>query len=263
MNKKTIWYPAPGINSLGRVSPTNAELTADNRDAKAVYPLVQGQKLTIKLDQSDMSAGINAASAADIKALYVNLDSERALESAPSELNAWESYTYTGLNTVVEGSEIEISVDAASAINDIIGFRVYAVNWDGTLVDPDGRAFYVKLGKEASAFEGLALVKTLVSATDKAAISDKVTFAKQASAAKATFTAAKNDETGLKVTLAKADGTAIGNATGLQTGAESANVAAWVTAFTTTDVECTLEMTYTDAYGHDVNVSVDVTVKKR
>lgn len=31
----------------------------------------------------------------------------------------------------------------------------------------------------------------------------------------------------------------------------------------TADVECTLEMTYTDAYGHDVKVSVDVTVKKR
>ena len=31
---------------------------------------------------------------------------------------------------------------------DVIGFRVYAINLDGTLVDPDGRAFYVKVGGE-------------------------------------------------------------------------------------------------------------------
>ena len=226
----------------------NAETyTADNRDAQAVYALVQGQKLTIKLDQSTNMADVNAASAADIKALYVTLDSERARESEPSELNAWKGYTYTGLDKVVMGNEIEISVDAESAINDIIGFRVYAVNWDGTLVDPDGRAFYVKLGKEASAFEGLALVKTPISATDNAATSDKVTFAKQATAAKATFTAAKNDETGLKVTLAKADGTVIGAVTGDKTGTESANVTAWVTAFQTTDglkdIKVTIEPT--------------------
>ena len=29
---------------------------------------------------------------------------------------------------------------------DVIGFRVYAVNYDGTLTDPDGRAFYLAVG---------------------------------------------------------------------------------------------------------------------
>ena len=51
----------------------------------------------------------------------------------------------------------------------------------------------------------------------------------------------------MKVTLAKADGTAIGNVTGDKTGAESANVAAWVTAFQTTDglkdIKVTIEPT--------------------
>ena len=36
--------------------------------------------------------------------------------------------------------------DARSAKGDVIGFRVFAVNLDGTLYDPDGRAFYVKVG---------------------------------------------------------------------------------------------------------------------
>ena len=39
--------------------------------------------------------------------------------------------------------------EGQSIINDFIGFRVYAVNYDGTLVDPDGKAFYVKVGNPA------------------------------------------------------------------------------------------------------------------
>ena len=39
MNKKLFGTLLLG-SILVRVSPTNAELTADNRDAKAVYPLV-------------------------------------------------------------------------------------------------------------------------------------------------------------------------------------------------------------------------------
>ena len=78
------------------------------------------------------------------------MDKQNAVESAPSELNAWNSYTYTGLNTVVEGTSTEITIDSKSAINDIIGFRVFAVNYDGTLVDPDGKAFYVNLGDKSA-----------------------------------------------------------------------------------------------------------------
>ena len=89
MNKKLFGALLLG-SILVRVSPTNAELTADNRDAKAVYPLVQGQKLTIKLDQSDMSAGINAASAADIK---VTIEPTAALNQVIDD----KTYTATGV----------------------------------------------------------------------------------------------------------------------------------------------------------------------
>ena len=58
-------------------SPTNAELTADNRDAKAVYPLVQGQKLTIKLDQSDMSAGMAQMLTMRLHSLLLRLSTMR------------------------------------------------------------------------------------------------------------------------------------------------------------------------------------------
>ena len=83
-------------------------------------------------------------------AMYVTLDTRNAVESQPSEINAWNSYKYTGLNQVVEGTSTQITIDGANVINDIIGLRVYAVNQDGTLVDPDGRAFYVRLGAAAA-----------------------------------------------------------------------------------------------------------------
>lgn len=51
--------------------------------------------------------------------------------------------------TMFTGNEGTIRINSSKDVGDIIGFRVYAVNLDGTLVDPDGRAFYVSLGKKA------------------------------------------------------------------------------------------------------------------
>ena len=76
MNKKLFGALLLG-SILVRVSPTNAELTADNRDAKAVYPLVQGQKLTIKLDQSDMSAGMAQMLTMRLHSLLLRLSTMR------------------------------------------------------------------------------------------------------------------------------------------------------------------------------------------
>ena len=82
---------------------------------------------------------------------YVVLDKTHAIESIPSEENAWLSYDITGLNTMTKATEaLDITINSASAKGDIIGFRVYAVNYDGTLADPDGRAFYVCPGDPAN-----------------------------------------------------------------------------------------------------------------
>ena len=86
------------------------------------------------------------------------------------------SYTYSGLNTVVEGTSTEITINSTTAINDVIGFRVYAVNLDGTLVDPDGRAFYVKLGE---AGVEIPSIETKVIATTVDAKSGAVELSKE------------------------------------------------------------------------------------
>ena len=96
-----------------------------------------------------------------VKGFYVTLDKDFAIESAPSELNAWAKYSYENVGVtnskgaitkaahMFYGNEGYITINSLEDTEikgDIIGFRVFAVNFDGTLVDPDGRAFYVKVG---------------------------------------------------------------------------------------------------------------------
>ena len=121
-----------------------------------------------------------------IEYYYVTLDCHNAIESSPSEINAWESYNYDGLYTRVSASEaLQITIhDGAksTATGDVIGFRVYAVNYDGTLADPDGKAFYVYVGDNKSTEDlGAATITatdtlTLAGgkAADKVDLTDKV-----------------------------------------------------------------------------------------
>lgn len=79
---------------------------------------------------------------------YVVLDKDNAIESGVSELNAWKNYEIDNLHKVVPASEnLTLTIQTEAANHDIIGFRVYAVNKDGKLLDPDGKAFYVVVGE--------------------------------------------------------------------------------------------------------------------
>ena len=168
------WSGAPAVAITTSPANTTAA-TTDNRSLVAVYPAVQGQALKISLTQASTDAAVTKPT--NIRGLYVTLDKDNAIDSAPSELNAWNSYSYTGLGTVVEGTDTEIIINSSTAINDIIGFRVFAVNFDGTLVDPDGKAFYVSLGKEATNWSA---VNTTITATQE--IPNTVTATKSANA---------------------------------------------------------------------------------
>ena len=139
---------------------------ADNRQAQPILSLTEeviGDKTiyeSIKIEFPkivyDVAGNVYYT---PVKAFYVTLDQEFALESAPSENNAWRSYSYNNVGFkkadgsyqkahLFIGNEGTITVNNLNGVKgDIIGFRVYAVNVDGTLVDPDGRAFYVRLGE--------------------------------------------------------------------------------------------------------------------
>ena len=116
----------------------------DNRQWENILAVEKGKPIKIDFTNSDVKG---------VKGFYVTLDEAFAKESSPSELNAWNSYEYEGVGyknqraTLFEGSTGTITIkDMNNVQGDIIGFRVYAVNYDGTLYDPDGRAFYVAVG---------------------------------------------------------------------------------------------------------------------
>lgn len=121
----------------------NANWNSDRHDFRYDNSLLQvevGKPFSI----TDLKTSDNTA--ADY--YYVVLDKDNAIESGVSELNAWKSYTIDGLNKVVPASEnLELTIKTEAANHDIIGFRVYAVNKDGKLLDPDGKAFYVVVGE--------------------------------------------------------------------------------------------------------------------
>lgn len=159
-------YEIVGENS-NFSSDKNPELAWAN-DA-AAEPVLEGEKKNVEnanwnSNRSDVrywnsllqvevgkSFSITDLKTSDNKAAdyyYVVLDKDNAIESGVSELNAWKSYTIEGLNEVRPASEnLTLTIKTEAANHDIIGFRVYAVNKDGKLLDPDGKAFYVVVGE--------------------------------------------------------------------------------------------------------------------
>jgi len=107
-----------------------------------------GEDIKITFDDASYKLGGKQI----VDKFYVVLDDVNAQESTPSELNAWKSYTYEGLHTMFDASEGgTIKVTAMGESKDYIGFRIFAVNFDGQLVDPDGAAFYAYIADPKSA----------------------------------------------------------------------------------------------------------------
>ena len=165
-----------GVNELewAGKTPYTAEETVnhtqlaqyDQRSGANPLPVTVGKKINIALGAM-LKNGVPYYYNTDtgrgyaVKGFYVTLDKDFAIESAPSELNAWAKYSYENVGitnskgTITKAAHMFYGNEGYITINsledtevkgDIIGFRVYAVNFDGTLVDPDGRAFYVKVG---------------------------------------------------------------------------------------------------------------------
>ena len=114
-----------------------------------------------------------------IRGFFVTMDQHFAIESDNSEMNAWPLYITKNIAkypygngkvktdekemldmfeqsiTLQKGNEGTIWLKDARNLNDgdVIGFRVFAVNLDGTFTDPDGRAFYVKVGNKSNHHE--------------------------------------------------------------------------------------------------------------
>ncbi len=167
-----MWSPTPWV--------TTSTAVADGLDDRSGLPLLNvevAKEFNVRLSPTPN----------DVYGYYVTLDKDYAIESIPSEINAWNAYQYEGLNTLYKADEVaKIKINSASAAGDIIGFRVHAVNWDGTLVDPDGKSFYVGVGASPSATLAFKQIITAPVAIGAVVDSDILTFASPAGVAVST-----------------------------------------------------------------------------
>ena len=90
----------------------------------------------------------------NVDRFYVVRDDKHADESGSSELNAWKSYDYQGLNQVVaveNGLGVDtLKINIKGQPGDEVQFRIFAVNYDGTLVEQKGRPFRVYVGAQST-----------------------------------------------------------------------------------------------------------------
>ncbi|MGM9697300.1 MAG: hypothetical protein ACI3Y0_01470, partial [Prevotella sp.] len=147
-------------NGTPNVAVDGTEVDGDKRTSADYLVAQVGKDINIEFDKTKK-----------IKGFYVMLDYDyNEQTSTPSERNAWNSYKYINVGTesqkatMIDGNKGAIQVSSLNGLQtgDYIGFRIYAVNLDGTLVDPDGIAFYVAIGEQTSDDINLTAQKILV-----------------------------------------------------------------------------------------------------
>ncbi len=141
----TVITEGKDANAVNRPKPA---LDDRNDPTKFKFvPVVVNEKIDICIDGIVDENG-NAIPQTLIKGFIVELDEKFALESNNSELAGWKYYEYENLDVLQDGNLGYVTIKDLKDVTpegDIIGFRVFAVNLDGTIVNPDGRAFYVKV----------------------------------------------------------------------------------------------------------------------
>ena len=177
--------------------PANFTAATSLKDVKIWSETTMGYDHAITLDQNkkttsapggtEVSAKNNEKINIDFSAykdqiqyFYVVRDDNHADDiSGTSAINAWKSYKYTGLGQVVkadEGGVITVDVNNGK-VGDEIGFRIFAVNYNGVLVPTTGDSFVVYVGDEqnkASVAGNINVTKVNNNATDWLALTGKL-----------------------------------------------------------------------------------------
>jgi len=137
-------------------------VTADAARATQPYTVSNGTTIYVKFDAFTTTTAWNAATGTlETKtrphyAYIVRDDKNANLTNDASEINAWNGYQYEGLNVLYDLEQgyphFKVTIPAGSVTGDEIAFRLFAVNYDGTLVDPDGISFNVFVGSNTNRY---------------------------------------------------------------------------------------------------------------
>lgn len=166
-----------GMNACDRHGHTITDSrTTDGIDNRHLQPLLSVSEFDCNMDgaswakiEIEFPTFNENGEFTPIRGFFVTVDNHFGVEDDRSELNAWSVYLYKNVakypynhgkkeidESVLELFEEPIILQKGNKgviyikndrhiTGDVIGFRVHAVNLDGTLTDPDGRAFYVKV----------------------------------------------------------------------------------------------------------------------
>ena len=141
-------YNYVGANDLGAV-----KVKAESKNWKTLDELKPtGSDLVYAANGEKILVSFENVANAD--RFYVVRDDKHAGESDASELNAWNSYEYNNLNKVVAvengNGKATLNIKINGQVGDEVQFRIFAVNYDGTLVEQNGRPFRVYVGAEST-----------------------------------------------------------------------------------------------------------------
>ena len=138
-----------GATDLG-----NVEVKAESKDWKTVSSIKPNGTNVPVYAANGENVLVSFENLSDVDRFYVVRDDKHAGESDASELNAWKSYEYQGLNQVVaveHGTGVgTLNIKINGQVGDEVQFRIFAVNYDGTLVEQNGRPFRVYVGAQST-----------------------------------------------------------------------------------------------------------------
>ena len=148
----TVQHPDEyvGATDLGAV-----KVKAESKDWKNVSSLKPNAGATdLVYAANGENVLVSFEDLSNVDRFYVVRDDKHADESGSSELNAWKSYEYQGLNQVVAVEnglgKGTLNIKINGQVGDEVQFRIFAVNYNGTLVEQKGRPFRVYVGAQST-----------------------------------------------------------------------------------------------------------------
>ena len=138
-----------GATDLG-----NVKVKAESKDWKTVSSIKPNGTNDPVYAANGENVLVSFENLSNVDRFYVVRDDKHAGESDASELNAWKSYEYQGLNQVVaveHGTGVgTLNIKINGQVGDEVQFRIFAVNYDGTPVEQNGCPFRVFVGAQST-----------------------------------------------------------------------------------------------------------------